>query len=90
MPSQTYSVNDINAWYQAVQYRNGPDAEVSAMVAGLNAGLWTAQDVQRQIVTDSYTTQYVDPVINLYKAVLGRNPDHDGARNYIAGLAQNR
>lgn len=88
MPTTTYTVNDINAWFQAVQYRNGPDAQVSAMVAGLNSGLWTAQDVQRQIVTDSYTTQYVDPVINLYKAVLGRNPDHDGARNYIAGLAQ--
>ena len=89
MPTTTYAVNDVNAWFQAIQYRNGPDAQVNALVSGLNAGVFTAQSVQNQIINDEYTTKYVDPVIYLYKAVLGRNPDHDGAQNFIAALASN-
>lgn len=84
-----YTLDDVNAWFQAIQYRFGPAQDVIGIVAGLNAGFFTAQSAQNQIINDEYTSKYVDPVINLYKAVLGRYPDHVGAQKYIAGLASN-
>ena len=64
-----YTTATVNAWYQAVQFQNGPTATVNTWVAGLNAGTITPAQVQNSIITqDTYTLGVVNPVLRLYQA----------------------
>ena len=79
--------SQINGWYQSVQYRNGPTADVLVYNANLQSGALTAAQVQAGIIGDTYTTNYVNPVIREYQAALGRVPDQAGAAFWVGAFA---
>ena len=78
-----YTPADVNAWFQAVQFRDGPTATVASYVSLLNAGTLTPASVQNSIITDVYTTVNVNSVIRLYQGAFARVPDQAG-QNYWA------
>lgn len=79
----------MNAWYQAVQFRDGPTSTVESWVALLNNGGATPTEVQNAIVADTFTSSYVNPMIRIYQAAFNRVPDSAGQNfwvdNYAAG-----
>lgn len=86
----TYTVSDVNAWYQRAQFRDGPTATVDSYVALLNAGAMDASTVQTAIINDSFTQTCVNPVIRMYQAAFNRLPDEEGERFYVNALASGR
>ena len=79
----------IQAFYNAIQYRNGPPADVSAFNAQLMAGTTTLAGVQTAIINDPFTTNVVDAVIREYQAGLGRIPDEPGIAFWVGQVAAN-
>lgn len=84
-----YTPADVNAWYQAVQFRNGTAATVESFVAMLNNGTMTPAQVQQTIIDEPFTSTYVNPMIQIYQAAFNRVPDQAGQNfwvdNYAAG-----
>lgn len=87
MPNSTYSANDINAIYQAVQFRDGPKETLDAYVALLNMSAMTLAQVQQAVKADSFTQDYVNPVIRLYQAAFNRVPESAGENFWVDGQA---
>ena len=79
-----YTTAQVNAWYQAVQFQNGPTATVNSWVSALNAGTATPASVQNSIITtDSYTLTVVNPVLRLYQASFNSVPDQNGQAFWV-------
>lgn len=83
----SFTANDVNDWFSRVQFRDGPSGLVDAYVSLLNSGVLNASDVQSQILNDSYTQQYVNPIIALYQAAFNRIPDQAGQGFWVNQLA---
>ena len=81
--------NDINAWYQAIQYRPAPTDELTQFNAQLMAGIITTGQAIAQIEGSSFTQNYVDPVIREYQAAFGRVPDQAGVAYWVGQVAAN-
>lgn len=83
-PTDTiYSAADINAWYQSIQFRDGPAATVASYVDLLNSYAITAQQVQQSIESDAFCANYVSPIVRLYQAAFNRIPDNDGEDRWV-------
>ena len=79
--------SQITAWYQAVQYRTPPAADLAVYNASLNSGALTTAQVQGSIINDPYTVNFVNPIIREYQAAFGRVPDQAGVNFWATGLA---
>jgi S-layer protein len=77
--------SQINALYQAIQFKPGSAIEIAQYNASLNSGALTLAGVQSLIEADPYTINYVNPVIREYQAAFGRVPDQAGL-GYWAGI----
>ena len=75
--------SEIDAWYQAIQYRTPPASELASFNAQLQQGIITTAQAVAQIEASTYTQNYVDPVIREYQAAFGRVPDQ--ARRRLLG-----
>ena len=64
--------SQITTWYQAVQYRNPPAADLAVYNASLQSGALTAAQVQTSIGNDPYTVNFVNPIIREYQAAFGK------------------
>jgi S-layer protein len=82
-----YNAATVNAWYQAVQFRDGPAATVASTVALLNSGGITPANAQLSIINDSFTSTYVNPMIRIYQAAFGRVPDQAGQNFWVDNFA---
>ncbi len=82
-----YTPADVNAWYQAVQFRSGPAATVESYVSLLNSGAMTPSTVQTAIINDTFTTNNVNPVIRLFQASFNRVPDQAGQEYWVDNIA---
>lgn len=80
-----YTTAQVNAWYQSVQFRDGPTATVNSYVSLLNSGAITSSQVQNAVIQDSYTFANVNSVIRLYQGAFNRVPDQAG-ENYWADI----
>jgi S-layer protein len=79
-----YTTATVNAWYQAVQFQNGPTATVNSWVSGLNSGTITPTQVQNSIITqDAYTSGVVNPVLRLYQSSFNSVPDQAGQAYWV-------
>lgn len=76
----------INEWYQAVQFRDAPAAELAAFNAALNAGA-TFEQVQNDIIDSAWTQTFVNPAIREYQAAFGRVPDQAGLAFWVGQLS---
>ena len=81
--------SEIDAWYQAIQYRNPPASELASFNAQLQAGIITTAQAVTQIEASTYTQSYVDPVIREYQAAFGRVPDQAGVAYWVGQVATN-
>ena len=81
--------SQINAWYEAIQYRTPPASELASFNAQLQAGIITTAQAIQQIEASSYTQSYVDPVIREYQAAFGRVPDQAGVAYWVGQVAAN-
>ncbi len=81
--------SEIDAWYQAIQYRTPPASELASFNAQLQAGIITTAQAVTQIEASSYTQTYVDPVIREYQAAFGRVPDQAGVAYWVGQVAAN-
>ena len=81
--------SQIDAWYQAIQYRTPPASELASFNAQLQAGIMTTAQAVTQIEASSYTQTYVDPVIREYQAAFGRVPDQAGVAYWVGQVAAN-
>ena len=81
--------SQIDAWYNAIQYRNPPASELTQFNAQLQSGIITTAQAVQQIQASSYTQTYVDPVIREYQAAFGHVPDQAGASYWVNQLAAN-
>lgn len=81
----SYTTAQVNAWYQSVQFRDGPTATVNSYVSLLNSGAITPSQVQNAVIQDSYTFANVNSVIRLYQGAFNRVPDQTG-ENYWADI----
>jgi hypothetical protein len=79
--------SQITAWYQAIQFRTPPAAELASFNAQLQAGVLTTTQAITQIEISTYTVTYVDPVIRMYQAGLGRVPDQAGQSYWVNAFA---
>jgi S-layer protein len=80
--------SQINALYQAIQFRSAPAADLSTYNAALNSGV-TVAAVTNLIELDPYTIDYVNPVIREYQAAFGRVPDQAGLAYWVGEVASN-
>ena len=81
--------SQIDAWYNAIQYRTPPASELAQFNAQLQAGVITTAQAVSQIAASSYTQTYVDPVIREYQAAFGRVPDQAGVAYWVNQVAAN-
>jgi len=81
--------SQIDAWYQAIQYRTPPASELAQFNAQLQAGIITTGQAVSQIEASFYTQTYVDPIIREYQAAFGRVPDQAGAAYWVGTFAAN-
>jgi hypothetical protein len=81
--------SQIDAWYQAIQYRTPPAAELATFNAQLQSGIITTAQAIAQIEASPYTQTYVDPIIREYQAAFGRVPDQAGAAYWVGQFATN-
>jgi hypothetical protein len=81
--------SQIDAWYNAIQYRNPPASELAQFNAQLQAGIITTAQAVSQIEASSYTQNFVDPVIREYQAAFGRVPDQAGVAYWVGQVAAN-
>jgi hypothetical protein len=79
--------SQIDAWYQAIQFRVPPAAELASFNAQLQAGVLTTDQAINQIEISTYTMTYVNPVIRMYQAGLGRVPDQGGESYWVNAFA---
>ena len=75
--------SQITAWYEAIQFRAPPAADLASFNAELNSGFLTTAGAISQIEGSLYTQTYVDPVIRIYQAALGRVPDQAGLSYWV-------
>jgi hypothetical protein len=78
--------SQINALYQAIQFRAPPASDLSTYNAALNSGV-TVAAVTNLIEIDPYTINYVNPVIREYQAAFGRVPDQAGLAYWVNQVA---
>ena len=81
--------SQIDAWYEAIQYRTPPASELASFNAQLQGGFITTAQAVAQIEASSYTQTYVDPVIREYQAAFGRVPDQAGVAYWVGQVAAN-
>ena len=81
--------SEIDAWYQAIQYRSPPASELASFNAQLQQGIITTAQAVAQIEASTYTQNYVDPVIREYQAAFGRVPDQLGVAYWVGQVATN-
>ena len=80
--------SQIDALYQAIQFRAPPANLLATYNTDLNSGSTLAQ-VATLIENESYTVNYVDPVIREYQAAFGRAPDQTGLAYWVNQVATN-
>jgi hypothetical protein len=80
--------SQIDALYQAIQFRAPPASDLSTYNAALNSGM-SLSAVTNLIELDPYTTNYVNPVIREYQAAFGRVPDQGGLGFWVGQVASN-
>ncbi len=78
--------SQINALFQAIQFRAAPAADLSTYNAALNSGV-PLSTVTNLIELDPYTIDYVNPVIREYQAAFGRVPDQAGLAYWVNQVA---
>ncbi len=78
--------SQINALFQAIQFRAAPAADMSTYNAALNSGV-PLSTVTNLIELDPYTIDYVNPVIREYQAAFGRVPDQAGLAYWVNQVA---
>ena len=83
-----YTNNDVNNWYQAVQYQNSPSSSTTQTVSQLNNGQINHFQVWDQIIGSQYTQKNVNPVITAYETVFGRIPDRAGEQFWVGQTAE--
>ena len=81
--------SQIDAWYNAIQYRNPPASELATFNAQLQSGVITTAQAVQQIEASPYTQNFVDPVIREYQAAFGRVPDQAGVAYWVGQVAAN-
>ena len=81
--------SQIDAWYNAIQYRNPPASELATFNAQLQSGVITTAQAIQQIEASPYTQNFVDPVIREYQAAFGRVPDQAGVAYWVGQVAAN-
>ena len=85
--------SQITALYEAIEFRAPPAADIAAFNAELNAGNYTPAQVTSlitsQIESSSYVQNFVNPVIRMYEAALGRVPDQAGLSYWVNQVATN-
>lgn len=79
----------ITTWYQDVQFRNPPAADLATYNAALSSGALTTAQVQTLIIDDPFTTSIVNVVIREYQAAFGRVPDQAGLNYWVDAVAAN-
>lgn len=82
-----YTLTNLNAWYQAVQFRDADPQTAASLIQMLNAGILTQEDVWQLIEGDLFVAQNVNPVIRLYQAAFNRIPDQSGQNFWVDNLA---
>lgn len=78
-----FTTAQVNGWYQAVQFRDGPTAAVNSYVSLLNSGGLTAAQVQAAVINDTYTFANANTVIRLYQAAFARVADQSGQNYWV-------
>jgi len=81
--------SQITGYYQAIQYRTPPAAELATYNAALQAGTLTTTQVIAGIENSPYTVNYVNAVIREYQAAFGRVPDVAGVTYWTGVVASN-
>jgi hypothetical protein len=74
----------ISAYYQSIQFRDGPAGTVASFTALVGSGAMTLDQVRAAIIDDAYTTNNVDPVVRLYQAAFGRVPEAASSIEFYA------
>ena len=79
--------SEINGWFVAIDNQSPgaslDAADLAAYNASLNSGALTDNQVIAAIEGDTYTQDYVNPVIRLYQAAFGRVGDQAGLMYYM-------
>jgi hypothetical protein len=77
-------LNEIQAIYEDVLFRE-PDPAGQAFWAGvLDAGLQNLQQIVAALATSPEALNNVDPIIRLYDGLFGRSPDYAGLKGWVA------
>jgi len=79
----------ITGYYQAIQYRTPPAAELATYNAALQSGTLTTAQVISGIENSSYTVNFVNTVIREYQAAFGRVPDQAGVTYWVGVVSAN-
>jgi len=79
----------ITGYYQTIQYRTPPAAELATYNAALQSGTLTTAQVISGIENSSYTQSYVNAVIREYQAAFGRVPDTAGITYWVGVVSAN-
>ena len=74
----------IATYFQRIQFRDPPSADLGSYTALVNAGALTLEQVRAAIISEPYTVTNVDPVVRLYQAALGRVPESNVALDFYA------
>lgn len=78
------SASTITTYFQRIQFRDPPSADLGSYTALVNAGALTLEQVRAAIISEPYTVNNVDPVVRLYQAALGRVPESNVALDFYA------
>jgi len=77
----------IELYYEQVLQRTGSSAEVNAWMTAETSGQLTFSQILSDFVNSPEAVQFVDPIIRLYEAALGRIPDQAGLQGWENALA---
>ena len=77
----------VNNWFQSIQFQSPAASNISDIVAQLNSGSLAQSQVWNDILTSSYTTNYVNPVIEAFQAIFNRIPDIQGEQFWVGQSA---
>lgn len=74
----TLARKDVEFLYQSLLFRTPEDEEIVAWMHANASGEVTSADLQATIANSSEMALFVEPIIRLYQALLGRVPDPRG------------
>ena len=87
-PTTTSSTTtaSVQSLYTSILRRDGSDAHVASFVAVIDSGVLTLAQAKQSFIDSTETNAYVDPVIRLYQAAFGRQPDTAGFTTQVQAL----